>query len=220
MVEDVERFRRAIALFDDANAADTRADAGPDGLPCPRELLYAQRMTEMLGRFAPHASEVAKLAVRAQHIERWRTPRDGYPMDRDGYLRWRSALYAFHAGRAGALMEQAGYGEDAIEQVRRAIGKRGRKVNPDAQLVEDCASLVFIEHYLAEFAARKRDYSEEKWLGILRKTWDKMSRDAREFALSGNVRLPDSLLPLITKAVAAGRAAPAPQPPGAATFRR
>jgi len=68
-------------------------------------------------------------------------------------------------------------------------------------LLEDVASLVFIEHYLLGFAAGKPDYDEEKWLDILRKTWRKMSPAARQFALSGAVRLPEALLPLITRAV-------------------
>lgn len=202
ITEDAGRFERAVALFDAANAQDPRHDAGADGEPCPRELLYARRMTDMIERFAPHASEAAKLAVRAQHIERWRTPRESYPMDRAGYLQWRTALYTFHADTAGRLMQQAGYDAQTIEQVKKAIGKRGRKVNPETQLVEDIASLVFIEHYLLDFAAGKPDYSEEKWLGIVRKTWDKMSRDAHAFALSGKLRLPEPLAPLIRKAVA------------------
>jgi Domain of unknown function (DUF4202) len=54
---------------------------------------------------------------------------------------------------------------------------------------------------MLEFAGQKPDYSEEKWLDIIRKTWKKMSERAQQFALSGNVRLPEPLVPLITKAV-------------------
>ena len=43
--------------------------------------------------------------------------------------------------------------------------------------------------------------SEAKWLDIVRKTWKKMSEEARQFALSGKIRLPEPLLPLIQKAV-------------------
>jgi hypothetical protein len=48
------------------------------------------------------------------------------------------------------------------------------------------------------------DYSEEKWIEIIQKTWNKMSDSAHQFALSGSVRLPESLVPLIQKAVAGG----------------
>lgn len=196
-----ERYARAIALFDAANAEDPRNDQGPDGKEVPYELLYAQRMTDMIDRFAPDASEAAKLAVRAQHIQRWKTPRDSYPMDRTGYLQWRTGLYKFHAETAGRLMKEAGYDDETIEQVKTAVGKKGLKVNPDTQLLEDIADLVFIEHYMLGFAGKKPDYSEERWLEIVRKTWQKMSSAAHEFALAGKIKLPEPLVPLIVKAV-------------------
>ena len=198
---DRQRFERAIALFDAANAEDPRPDSGPDGQPVPRELLYARRMSEMLGRYAPDASEAVQLAVRAQHIQRWKTPRSNYPMDRNGYLQWRTGLYKFHADTAGQLMKQAGYDDAMIERVKTAVGKKGLKVNPETQLLEDVTDLVFIEHYMLEFAGQKPDYSEEKWLDIVRKTWKKMSDAAHAFALSGKLRLPEPLVPLITKAI-------------------
>jgi hypothetical protein len=198
---DRQRFERAIALFDAANSQDPRQDAGPDGQPVPRELLYAQRMTDMLQRFAPDASEAVQLAVRAQHIQRWQTPRDSYPMDRNGYLQWRTGLYKFHAETAGRLMKEAGYDDEMIERVKTAVGKKGLKVNPETQAMEDVTDLVFIEYYMLEFASQKPDYSEEKWLEIIRKTWKKMSESAHAFALSGKLKLPEPLVPLITKAV-------------------
>jgi hypothetical protein len=201
MTADSQRFDRAIALFDAANAEDPRLDAGPDGQDTPRELLYGQRMTDMIDRFAPGATEAARLAVRAQHIQRWKVPRDSYPMNRDGYMQWRTGLYKFHAETAGRLMKEAGYDDDTIEKVKTAVGKRGLKVNPDTQLLEDVADLVFIEHYMLGFATQKPDYSEDKWLEIIRKTWKKMSPAAHEFALAGKIKLPEVLTPLIVKAV-------------------
>jgi hypothetical protein len=196
-----ERLERAFALFDAANAEDPRLDQ--DGTETvPRELLYSRRMSDMLERFAPEASDAVKLAVRAQHIRRWMVPRDSYPMDRAGYLRWRTGLYSFHADTAGQLLKQAGYDDEAIERVKTAVAKRGLKTNPETQLLEDVADLVFLEHYMLEFAGHNPDYSEEKWLDIIRKTWRKMSDRAQRFALSGEVRLPEPLLPLITSAVA------------------
>lgn len=196
MTEHLERFRQAIALIDAANAEDLNLDAGQ-----PKELLYGQRMSAMLDRFAPDSSEAVQLAVRAQHIKRWTVPRGSYPMTKEGYYAWRTGLYSFHAETAGALMRQAGYDEEIIGRVMTAVGKRGLKVNPETQLLEDVADLVFIEHYMLGFASSKPDYDEEKWLGIVRKTWKKMSPAARQFALSGAVTLPEALLPLINKAV-------------------
>ena len=80
MIENQERFNRAVALFDAANAEDPTQDEGQ-----PKELLYARRMSDMIARFAPQASEAAQLAVRAQHIQRWKVPRNTYPMTKEGY---------------------------------------------------------------------------------------------------------------------------------------
>ena len=195
-IQDQQRFDRAIALFDVATAADPTRDERP-----PSELLYAMRMPEIIGRYAPEASEAAQLAVRAQHIRRWTVPRSSQPMTREGYLAWRTGLYKFHAETAGALMQQAGYDEDMIGQVKAAVGKRGLKVNPDTQMLEDVTDLVFLEHYLLGFAQAKPDYDETKWLDIIRKTWRKMSARARAFATGGGIRLPEPLMPLILKAI-------------------
>jgi hypothetical protein len=158
-------------------------------------------MTEMIHRFAPDAPEAAQLAVRAQHIRRWTVPRNSYPMTKEGYFAWRTGLYKFHADTAGELMRQAGYDDAMIDRVKKAVGKRALKVNADTQMLEDVASLVFIEHYMLDFAVGKPDYDEEKWLEIIRKTWKKMSDTAHAFALSGRLKLPEPLLPLITKAI-------------------
>jgi hypothetical protein len=80
------------------------------------------------------------------------------------------------------------------------VGKKGIKVNPDTQLLEDVTDLVFIEYYMLEFAG-KHDYEESKWIDIIRKTWNKMSESAQQFALGGNIKLPEPLLPLIQKAI-------------------
>jgi hypothetical protein len=99
-------------------------------------------------------------------------------------------------------MRQAGYDEATIAQVKTAVGKQDLKTNPDTQLVEDVSCLVFIEHYMLGFAGQQAEYTEQKWLGIIRKTWSKMSPAAQAFATSGGIRLPEALLPLILKAVA------------------
>ncbi len=200
MIRDRSRFDAAIAAFDAANAEDPNQEI-VDGKVCPKELLYAQRMSEMLDRFAPDAPESVRLAVRAQHIQRWKTPRSSYPMDRQGYLQWRTGLYKFHAETAARIMRDAGYDEQMIERVKAAIGKKGLKVNPETQLLEDVIDLVFMEHYLKGFAAQHPEYDEAKWIEIIRKTWKKMSDQGRAFVLQGGITLPEALVPLIHKAI-------------------
>jgi hypothetical protein len=195
-------YEKALALIDAANREDPNR-VSADGRDWPKELLYSERMSDMLQRYAPEADDAMKLAIRAQHIERWKSPRNAYPMDRIGYLKWRKDLYKIQANTAAKLLAQAGYEDDVIERVRSSVAKKNIKGNPDTQLLEDVTDLVFIEHYMLEFVAKHPDYSDEKWVDIIQKTWNKMSASAHEFALSGKVRLPESLLPLIQQAVAA-----------------
>jgi hypothetical protein len=199
-MSDQEFFARAVALIDAANAEDPNQESA-DGKSWPKELLYSQRMSEMLQRYAPEADDAQKLAIRSQHIQRWKSSRSDYPEGRQGYLQWRTGLYKFHAETAGALLAEAGYGDDVVDRVKQAVGKRALKVNKDTQLLEDVTDLVFIEHYMLAFAQKHPEYDEDKWLDIIRKTWKKMSGRAQQFALGGGITLPEPLLPLIQKAV-------------------
>ncbi|MFZ1898916.1 MAG: DUF4202 domain-containing protein [Azonexus sp.] len=195
-------YLSAIAAFDQANGEDPNKDTH-DGKEYPKELLYANRMGEMQERYVPEASDAVKLAVRAQHIQRWKIARSEFPMDRQGYLQWRTKLYKFHAETAARLMQEAGYDNEMTERVMNIVSKKGLKVNAETQLMEDVADLVFIEHYMMEFATKHPEYEEDKWIQIIRKTWQKMSPRAHEFALSGKIKLPEALVPLILKAVQA-----------------
>ena len=193
-------LNQVITLIDQANSQDPNTEIY-NAQSLPKESLYATRMSEMLARFNPNADELMQIAVRGQHIERWQSPRSNFAMNKQGYHQWRSALYIFHASSVVALMKQAGYGEAEQNRVYDAVAKKNIKRNPDSQLVEDVASLVFIEHYMLGFANAKPDYNEEKWIGIIRRTWQKMSDDAHEFVLAGNITLPGPLVGLIHKAL-------------------
>ena len=71
MTDSETSYQKALALIDAANSADpNRVQA--DGREWPKELLYSERMSDMLQRYAPDADEAMKLAIRAQHIERWK----------------------------------------------------------------------------------------------------------------------------------------------------
>jgi hypothetical protein len=200
MPADQSPYDTASSLIDAANSADPN-QVSADGREWPKEYLYSERMSDMLQRYRPDADEVMKLAIQAQHIERWKSPRNAYPEGRIGYLQWRKDLYKIQASRAAELMRQAGYDEQQAERAWQAVAKKNIKGNPDTQLLEDVTDLVFLEHYILEFVGKHPDYSEEKWVEIIQKTWRKMSPEAQQFALSGAVDLPESLVPLIQKAV-------------------
>lgn len=195
-----QAFDTAIELIDKANSQDPNQETS-DGKDWPKEVLYSHRMTDMLERYLPDADKVIKLSVRGQHIQRWQSPRSDYPMDKKGYYKWRTDLYQFHAKTTADLLQQAGVENDIIERVKLAVGKKSLKTNTDTQRLEDVIALVFIEHYMLAFANKHPEYSEEKWLDIIRRTWSKMTEQAQQFALAGKITLPESLIPLIQKAV-------------------
>ena len=195
-------YEQAVNLIDSANSEDPNTEQAL-GKDWPKELLYGLRMAEMLARYKPDADDVQKLAIRGQHIQRWQSPRSAYPMDRQGYHRWRSDLYIFHADKVANIMMQAGFNDSDIERAKKAVAKVGIKSNPDTQLLEDVVGLVFIEFYMLDFAAKHSEYTEQKWIDIIRKTWNKMSAEAHEFVLAGKISLPESLTPIILKAVQA-----------------
>lgn len=197
-----QAFDKAVYLMDTANSEDPNTETA-DGKQWPKELLYSHRMTEMLERYKPLSDHVIKLAIRGQHIQRWKSPRSAYPMNRQGYHQWRTSLYTFHADKVASLMAKAGFDEESLERVKKAVGKKQLKVNVDTQLLEDVASLVFMEHYMLALTGKHPEYEEQKWLDIITKTWRKMSSDAHEFVLAGNIKLPESLIPLIHKVVSA-----------------
>jgi len=190
-----DRFGVVIAAIDSANVRDpNRIDVG--GRSEPVELAYSCRMSKMLDRFRPEASEALKIAVRAQHIERWTSSRVNYPEGRVGYLRWRTDLKNYHAQRAGELMEQCGYSSEVIARVQSLIRKERLKYDTEAQALEDVTCLVFLEHYFEDFANK---HAEEKVIDILRKTWAKMSEEGQ--AAARTLALAPAAQELLTRAL-------------------
>lgn len=196
MVDQSERYAAAIAAIDAANQEDPNRELW-EGEEHPKELLYSQRMSGWLERFAPDASEALRLAVRAQHIRRWTIPRSDYPEGRAGYKRWRSDLAGFHAATAGEILAEVGYDDATIRRVQGLIRKEQLKRDAEAQCLEDVVCLVFLENYFADFAQK---HDEEKLIDILQKTWKKMSPDGHEAALG--LALPAGAQEIVEKALA------------------
>ena len=190
-----EKFKKAIQLFDGTNYLDPNKEIF-DGKEYPKELLYAERMTNQLNKFVPNSSESLQLTARCQHICRWEIPRDSYEMNRVGYLMWRNDLKDYHVKKAAEILRQVGYVEETINEVEFLLLKKQLKKNADTQTLEDVVCLVFLEFYIAKFP---QNYSEEKLIGIIQKTWKKMSEKGHKAALE--LKLPKSILALITKAL-------------------
>jgi len=190
------RFDEAIARFDAAHAEDPESEVSR-GAEHPKELLYAQRMSAWLASLAPDASEPLKLAVRAQHIRRWSIPRTAYPMNVDGYRKWRAEEARAHAETAGRILAEVGYDEATVRRVQALVRKERLKQDPEAQLLEDVTCIVFLENYFAGFAQK---HDQDTLVRVLRKTWKKMS--ARGHAAALGLDLSPHLRAIMDKALA------------------
>ncbi len=183
-----------LAAIDAANAEDPRKVDGQ-----AFESLYAERMSSRLATLYPKASDLLKIAARAQHLRRWQIPRADYPQGRRGYNDWRRACREHHARLAGHIMRANGYDDAAIAHVGALIRKEQLKKDPQSQALENVAAVVFLEHYFQDFLAKYEGYEDEKIIDILGKTLCKMSPKGHAAALA--LPLPDRARALVSAAV-------------------
>ncbi|WP_018916763.1 DUF4202 domain-containing protein [Vreelandella zhanjiangensis] len=173
------RLEQVINALDQLHSEDPQA-VNVDGEPVAAELLYAQRMSTWLTTLTQSPGECLQISVRAQHLQRWQVTREEYPEGRVGYLTWRRDQ-GIRAGETTALlMSEAGYSAEDAARVATIINKKGLGRDSDVQALEDCACLVFLENYFADFS---RKVEHDHMLRIIQKTWRKMSPQAHELAL-------------------------------------
>jgi Domain of unknown function (DUF4202) len=187
-----------MADIDAANAGDPRQDI-IGGVSLPRELVYSERMSECLSRLYPDASDLLRIAARAQHICRWQIARDSYPPGRDGYNAWRVACRDHHAALVTAILRRHGYADVEIARVTKMIKKEELKRDPEVQALENVAAVVFTQFNLVAFAASHPDHDQEKLVSILRKTLRKM--DATGHAAVRALHLPAHVKQMLDEAL-------------------
>ncbi|MCZ0925529.1 MULTISPECIES: DUF4202 domain-containing protein [Halomonadaceae] len=174
-------FEQTLDAIDALHAQDPRSTTLDDGTTMPQELAYAQRMSKWLESVFDAPGELLQLAVRAQHLQRWQVPREDYDKGRVGYLTWRRDQGKRAGETTAKLMEKAGYSVEEAKRVAAMIGKKGLGRDPEVQALEDCACLVFLENYFADFS---RKVEHDHMVRIVQMTWRKMSPRAHELALT------------------------------------
>ncbi|MFW5824185.1 MAG: DUF4202 domain-containing protein [Marinobacter sp.] len=204
MTEEDSRLGCALDAIDQANRQDPNTER-VNGQVLPREYAYSLHMTRWLLALESAPSDRMQIACRAQHIERWTRPRADYPEGRKGYYQWRQDCGRFHGERAAQIMADCGYPDDECQRVATILTKRELRNDPDTQLLEDVACMVFLERYFADFYQQKADYDKDKWLRIVRRTWGKMSPRAHEAALQLAGTMPAHLQALLQEALAPER---------------
>jgi hypothetical protein len=100
-----------------------------------------------------------------------------------------------HARIAEGIMLACDYDVHTIEIVKFLLLKRELQQNPETQLLEDVICLVFIEHYLADFAAQ---HEPEKVVDIVRKTMKKMTH--RAIVATSSLNLSNDVKDILQKA--------------------
>ena len=198
-MDDSGRFDEAIKRIDTANRDDPRTEL-VDGKPQPRELLFAQRVYEWVGKLVDDPSEELLLAARAHTLRRWQIPRDRYPKTTVGYHQWRDALAEFHAGEAESILRAVGYPDEKIQKINAFITKKNWPADNEACALEDADCLVFLETKLGDYIDA---WEESKALRILQRTFRKMTPDGR--ARANQLELGDREQELVRKAALAGQ---------------
>ena len=177
---DPGRLARTLDAIDAANAGDPHTIV-VRGEARPKEPAHAEMVSAWIARLAPDASDALQLAGRAHHLRRWAIPRADYPEGRAGYLRWRRALYDFHAEEAAKILAAEGWDEATVRRVGDLLHKRGlARGDAEAQVLEDALCLVFLETQFRDLAAR---LDEEKRIDVTAKTLRKMSDRAKALAM-------------------------------------
>jgi hypothetical protein len=182
MTRDLRHLQDAFDAIDAANAHDPRS-IEVDGRAMPANLIYGQRMSAELARFAPEASDALQLAARGQHIERWIVPRADFPMTRPGYHQWRRTLRDHHARRLREILTPLGYEDATITRVAEIVRKQRPLQDAEVQTLEDVICIVFLKYELDAFAPKYAD-DASKLAEILAKTWGKMSPAGQAAALA------------------------------------
>ncbi|HRY06993.1 MAG TPA: DUF4202 domain-containing protein [Hyphomicrobiaceae bacterium] len=198
MSADPSRFDAVIAAIDAANLDDPRTTV-VDGNARSHEIVYSERMTVRMNEMYPDASEVLRIAARAQHIRRWDIARSSYPEGRNGYNEWRKDCREHHGEMVTQIMSQHGYSEEDIARAVMLIKKEQLKKDRESQALENVVDVVFVEHYFDDFLAKYSNYDDDKMIDIVGKTLRKMSPKGHKAALA--LDLPERTRELIMKAV-------------------
>jgi Domain of unknown function (DUF4202) len=166
-----DNYDTAVAAIDAANAADPNT-VSLGGAAEPLALVHGRLAAGWVARLVDDPDETLLLAARAHHLRRWEVPRSTYPDGKGGYLRWRRDQKQRHAADVETILVTAGYESPVVIRTQQLIRRDGLGSDPDAQVVEDAACLVFIETQLAAMEAR---LEHEHLLEVIRKTARKMS---------------------------------------------
>ncbi len=174
-----ESLGDVFAAIDEANASDPNELTSGAQVSGPRAQIQGRLASEWLERLEPNASAELQVASRAHHLRRWELARTDYPEGRAGYLQWRRDNKAHQAESAASILTEADWSEESIDRVRQLLSRTRLRTDPETQLLEDVACLVFLE---TQFAPMVERTEHDHMVTIVAKTLRKMSAAGIEAA--------------------------------------
>lgn len=191
MTDSLTDIDAALADIDAANGEDPNDLGGH-----PRSQAQGRLASIWLEQLDATASPEVQIAARAHHLRRWEIQRTDYPEGRAGYLKWRRDNKQHQADCAADILTSHGYGAESIKRVGELLLRQGLATDPETQLIEDAACLVFMQTQYEEMVAR---LDEDHMVDVVAKTLRKMSPGAIE--LAGSIELSDAGRTVLGRAV-------------------
>lgn len=177
-MRDLSLRNAAFVRIDESNSQDPNQIAGR-----PRALVQGELASAWAERLVDTPDDSVAVACRAHHLERWVIERSSYPEGRAGYLRWRRDNKAHQARKTLELLDGI-YDEPTLQRIADLLLRKGLGADPEVQVVEDAACLVFLDTQFDDMVER---LDHEHLVGVVAKTLKKMSASAIE--LAGEVSL-------------------------------
>lgn len=171
-----DQLAAVVLAIDEINGDDPNSCAGQ-----PRAQWQGQRAMAWTIELDPAPSVPVQVAARAHHLRRWDMPRSDFPAGRAGYLRWRRDAKQKHAALVSDVLRAHEWPDTEIDRVGALIERKGLGTDPETQLVEDAACLVFLETQFDEMVDR---LGHDHMVQIVAKTLKKMSGEAISAAAS------------------------------------
>jgi hypothetical protein len=196
----------ALNAVDEANRQDPN-HITVDGVTWPLAELQGGRATHWVGELAADASSAVLLAARAHHLRRWSVARADFPDGRAGYHRWKRAVKEVHAQALVEVTDGLGLDPEVVARAQSLVRRVGLGSDPETQLIEDAACLVFLE---TQFEPLIDKIGRVKVVDAVRKTITKMSPAA--ISLAGRAIHSDLGREVLLEAAAPTEAAPTGTP--------
>ena len=192
---------KALQLIDEAHSSDPNTTTVNDH-SVPYELHYANLCTHYLSLHTSNPSPLLTTACRAQHFRRWEIPRSSYPEGKAGYFAWRTFLKKRQGEQVKEICLRCDFTEGEASRVASLIAKEDLKKgegqgDPEVQVLEDVACLVFLKDQFDEF---EKGHDEGKIIRILQKTWVKMGERGQQLALE--MQMSDRAKEIVGRALA------------------